>query len=264
VSPADLAIAFATAVVAGAINSVAGGGTLLTYPTLNLYLHLPSKMANATNTMALWPAALAGAWGFRETRPPSKKIVAIFVLISAVGAMAGAKLLQSTPESQFKVLVPWLILMAAMLLLLQGPINRLFGVGTATEGPPQEHRSKLAWAVAFFFQFFVGVYGGYFGAGIGIIMLAALSFMHVGDIYHMNFLKNFGALAINFSAALLLGIWGMVDWPLAVVMCLGALIGGHFGAGYAKKIGPQRLRAAISMVGLAIAVYMIIKQFSAT
>lgn len=254
-----LAIAFVAAFMAGAINSVAGGGTLITYSTLNLLLDLPSKAANATNTMALWPASLAGTLGFRKTRPPSPKIVASFVITSAFGGATGAALLRQTSESQFKIIVPWLILMAALLFLLQGTIAKKLGIGESKEGDPQ--RSNSTWALVLVFQFFVGVYGGYFGAGIGIIMLAALSYMRVGDIYHMSFLKNFSALAINCTAAGLLGLWGMVDWPIAGIMACGALLGGFFGTGVAKRIGAERMRTAISVIGMLIAGYMMYNQF---
>lgn len=242
--------------MAGAINSVAGGGTLITFTTLSEIIGLPSKVANATNTMALWPASLAGTWGFRKTHPPSRKIIAGFVITSALGGVAGAALLRQTSESQFRIIVPWLILMAAVLFLMQGQIAKR--LGEDPHDAPQ--RSKFTWAFVLVFQFFVGVYGGYFGAGIGIIMLAALSYMRVGDIYHMSFLKNFGALAINCAAALLLGIWGLVDWPVAGIMASGALLGGICGSGLARKIGAQNLRTAISIVGMLIAGYMLYQQ----
>ena len=257
-----LLLVFLSAVVAGAINSVAGGGTLITFPTLTEFIGLPSKVANATNTMALWPAALAGVWGFRKTHPPSRKLIASFVITSALGGVTGAALLRQTSESQFKVIVPWLILMAAVLFLFQGHIAKRLGLADAhADATDAPQRSGSTWALALFFQFFVGVYGGYFGAGIGIIMLATLSYMRVGDIYHMNFLKNFGALAVNCAAALLLGIWGLVNWPIAGIMCGGALLGGLCGSGIAKKIGAQNLRTAISIVGMIIAGYMMYKQF---
>lgn len=248
--------------MAGAINSVAGGGTLITFTTLSELIGLPAKVANATNSMALWPASLAGTWGFRKTHPPSRKVIASFVITSALGGMTGAALLKKTSETQFKIIVPWLILMAAVLFLMQGHIARRLGLGEHSEqsGEAQPQRSAKTWFVALLFQFCVGIYGGYFGAGIGIIMLAALSYMRVGDIYHMNFLKNFGALAVNCAAAALLGIWGMVDWPIAGIMASGALLGGLCGSGFAKKIGAQNLRTAISIVGMLIAGYMLFQQ----
>lgn len=257
-----LLFVFLSSVVAGAINSVAGGGTLLTFPTLTELIGLPSKVANATNTMALWPGSLAGVWGFRQTHPPSRKVIVSFVITSALGAIVGAALLRQTSENQFKAIVPWLILMAALLFLFQGQIAKRLGFAEAKpESGDAPQWSGLTWTLALFFQFLVGIYGGYFGAGIGIIMLAALGCMRMGDIYQMNFLKNFGALAVNFTAAVLLGVWGMVDWPIAGIMCAGSLLGGFCGAGVAKKIGAQNLRTAISIYGFLIAGYMFFKQF---
>jgi uncharacterized protein len=123
--------------------------------------------------------------------------------------------------------------------------------------PPSGFRK----AAPFMFQFFVGVYGGYFGAGIGIIMLAALALMRIGDIYHMSFLKNIGAFFINGSAILILGAGGLVNWPIAGMMACGSLIGGYAGAGLAKKAGPKRLRFAISTVGFLIAANMFYRMY---
>ena len=254
-------LAFIAAVVAGAINSVAGGGTLLTYPTLFFAAGLPGKIANATNTMALWPASLAGAWGFRHTVPATRKTVLVFGAVSALGAITGAVLLKCTAESQFDAIVPWLILAAALLFLLQEQIMRRAGLNAeATDGAePIRHEGFPLPALVF--QFFVGVYGGYFGAGIGIIMLAAMTVMKVGGIYQMSFLKNLGALCINGAATVLFGAWGIVDWRYALLMASGALLGGYCGAGLAKKIGPRALRNAISAIGFIIAAVMIFRQF---
>ena len=250
-------IAFAAASVAGAVNSVAGGGTLITFPTL-LWLGVPPVNANATNTMALWPAALAGAWGFRETKPASKKLLILFAFVSLAGGASGAYLLTLTNNEQFKAIVPWLILMAAVLFLAQDNLAFL-KPAPQTETPPVAAEQPML--MALIFQYFVAVYGGYFGAGIGIIMLAALAVMRVGDIYQMNFMKNIGALCVNLSASLVLGIWGLVDWPMALAMAAGALLGGFFGADAAKAIGPRRLRTAISSMAFLIAGYMLFRQF---
>lgn len=259
------AIAFGAAVAAGGINAIAGGGTLITYPTLNLLIGLPGKMANATNTMALWPASLVAAHGFKQAVPFSRSTVLAFCATSAFGALTGATLLKYTAEAQYEQIVPWLILMAAMLFLLQESILRNLSKNTNPtpkespgDEPNMESRNGHSVAAALVFQFFVGVYGGYFGAGIGIIMLAALSFVKAGDIYQMSYLKNLGAMCINGLATILFGAWGMVEWRYAIVMASGAMLGGFLGTVFGKKIGPKALRLIISLIGCAIALKMLL------
>jgi len=248
------------------INSVAGGGTLLTYPTLFYVIKLDAIVANTTNTMALWPASLAGAWGFRTHAPQSRALVLSFSVASALGGITGAILLKHTQAKQFEAIVPWLILMAAVLFLAQERIVGALSEATsadadhpAADNNPGETRANLPIS-ALIFQFAVGIYGGYFGAGIGIIMLGALSMLKLGDIYQLSFLKNLGALCINVAATVLFSAWGLVDWRYAVVMAVSAMLGGYAGAGFAKKIGARRLRMAVSIVGFAIEARMLIQQ----
>jgi uncharacterized protein len=250
-------LTFVAGILAGAINSVAGGGTLISFTILYQVLGLQAKVANATNTMGLWPASLAGAWGFRKTVPADKKLVVQFTLISILGGIAGAFLLVFTAEQVFKKIVPWLILMAAMLFILQEHISKFF----EKKGHAAEESGKRSLLFPLLFQFFVGVYGGYFGAGIGIIMLGALSLMQVGNIYEISFLKNVGALVINGSAVVVLGTKGLVQADLAAVMAAGSIVGGLCGSGLGKKIGPRNMRRAISVIGVIIAGYMIYEQF---
>ena len=247
------ALAFAAALLAGAINSVAGGGTLITFSTL-VFLGLDPKAANATNTVALWPASVAGALGFRREHAASRSLLRGFAAVSVAGAVCGALLLKYTPPGEFKAIVPWLILLAAVLFLTQEMILRR--VGPAADEPP----APRGLATPLIFQFCVGLYGGYFGAGIGILMLAVLSVMRAGDIYQMNFLKNTGALLINGVAALLFILWGMVAWPTALAMAAGATLGGYSGAGIARKIGARALRTTVSIIGLLIAGCMLFQQ----
>ena len=257
-SPSDYAIVFFTAAISGAINSVAGGGTLLTYPVLVTVIHLDEKVANATNTMALWPASVAGALTFRKHLEDIRHLALPFCIISAVGGAVGCILLNYTPTSVFKAVVPWLILMAALLFIGHEPVMKRLGIRPLPEGETPTY-SPRAWNILLFAQFLVSVYGGYFGAGIGIMMLASLSIMRFGDLYRVNALKNLAAFLINVFAACLFGIMGLVAWKVAGVMAVGATCGALFGAGAAKAIGPRNLRLVISILGFVVAGYYVYK-----
>jgi uncharacterized protein len=261
-TPATAALAFGAAIVAGAINAVAGGGTLLTYTTLFYVVGLPGKIANATNTMALLPASFAGTLGFRNTVPKPRSLVVWFCVSSILGGITGAYFLMITNEKLFEQIVPWLIICAAVMVILQERIVKALGLDKGEDDVSPPPRGIFRRAAPFLFQFVVGIYGGYFGAGIGIIMLAALALMRIGDIYHMSFLKNIGAFCINGSAILVLGIGGLVNWKIAGMMAVGSLVGGYVGANLAKRAGPKKLRLAISIVGFLIAGNMLYNMYA--
>jgi uncharacterized membrane protein YfcA len=237
--------AFASAFAAGAINSVAGGGTLLTFPTL-VWLGLNSVAANATSTVAIWPGSLGSMWGYRkELRTADRKMVAL-TAPSLAGGLAGALLLRYTPPSIFDALVPFLILFATLLFMVQEAVQRIFNTGET------RHASARWLGGAIVFQFFVALYGGYFGAGIGILMLAALSILGLTDIHQMNGLKNFFALCINGIAAVYFIFARMVEWPYVLIMVAGAIAGGVGGAGLARKMGRTMVRRVVIGIGFAM------------
>lgn len=238
--------AFASAFAAGAINSVAGGGTLLSFPTL-IWLGLNSVAANATSTVAIWPGSLGGMWGYRqELRTADRRMLALTVP-SLAGGIIGALLLRFTPPSIFDAVVPFLILFATVLFMVQETVQRVFKTGTM----------GLGGAIAF--QFLVALYGGYFGAGIGILMLAALSILGLTDIHQMNGLKNFFALCINGVAAIYFMAAHMVEWPYVLVMAIGSIAGGYGGAGLARKMGRTAVRRVVVGIGFAMAVSLFVK-----
>src|ERR1700735_954931 len=251
-TPLDLphaAGAFAAAFVAGAINSVAGGGTLVSFPTL-IWLGLDSVTANATSTVAIWPGTVGSMGGYRrELRAAEPRFLALIVP-SLTGGIAGAGLLRLTPSAGFDRLVEFLILFAALLFMAQEPIQRKLKTSGA------EARSSSAWLVgAMLFQLGVGLYGGYFGAGIGILMLAALSILGLKDIHEMNALKVILGGTINGIAAVYFVVAGMVNWQYVLIMVAGALAGGYFGAGAARKAGAKAVRKTVIFIGLGMAVY---------
>jgi uncharacterized membrane protein YfcA len=253
-SPIHLAAAFGAAFVAGTINSVAGGGTLVSFPTL-VWLGLPSVTANATNTVAIWPGSLGGMWGYRrELRQAEPRMFAL-VAPSLIGGLLGALLLRWTPPAIFDKLVPFLILLATLLFMVQEPIQRKLNTAGS-----MAHRSPRWMAGAIAFQFLVALYGGYFGAGIGILMLAALSILGQTDIHQMNGMKNLFALCINGVAAIYF-IWAkMIYWPDAVLMAVAAVIGGYACAGVARRLGRTAIRRIVIAIGFGMAVSLLLKR----
>ena len=226
---------------------------------------MPAREANATNTVGLLPAAFMGARGFNTggTKTAIAHGMWKFYVVSMVGGGVGSVLLRYTSNASFKAIVPWLIMMAAIIFLFTDTISAYLlklRVHEAADKPQPDAPFSPNFKVLFF-QFFVAVYGGYFGAGIGIMMLAALSLMRAGDIYRMNFLKNLGAFVIISLASMVFIGKGLVDWPIALSMALGAVLGGWGGAGIAKKIGPRWARRIVSMVGIAMSIWMMIEHF---
>ena len=252
-------LVFATAAVSGAINSVAGGGTLLTYPVL-VSVGLDARIANATNTMALWPASAAAAWSFRSSLTNIQKWAVPFSVVSACGGAVGAVLLRITPTSIFESIVPWLILMAAVLFITYEHLMKRLGISPAGDDHIPDY-TPMQWNGLMLAQFMVSVYGGYFGAGIGILMLATLGIMRFGGLFRINALKNVAAFLINAIAAVLFACLGLVEWRVSVVMAIGAIVGALLGAGVAKKIGPKALRIVISLLGFGLATYYMLKNF---
>jgi uncharacterized membrane protein YfcA len=252
--PLHAAGAIAAAFLAGAINSVAGGGTLLSFPTL-IWLGLDSITANATSTVAIWPGTVGSAWGYRRELKNVESRFMAMIAPSLLGGILGAILLRLTPSSIFDRLVPFLILFATLLFMAQEPVQRLLKTGDAAT------RRSTGWFVGgLLFQFGVGLYGGYFGAGIGILMLAALSVLGLNDIHEMNSLKVVLGGSVNGIAAVYF-IWArMVYWPYVVMMAIAAILGGYLGAGTARKMGRATVRRIVILIGLGMAVSLFVKR----
>ena len=242
-------IVFLAAFCAGMINSVAGGGTLVTFPTL-VWIGRDPILANVTNAVALWPGSLSAMVGYRRELGDSRRWMMLLGAPSIAGGLLGAYLLLRTPSRTFAAIVPHLILFATVLFALQESITRLVGA----DGHAHRHPSRAWWIGAAAFQFCVAVYGGYFGAGIGILMLAALGLLGLTDIHRMNGLKNFFAMCINLIAAAYFVMWGTVSWSDAVVMAVGAIAGGYFGAGLARRLGRRFVRRTVVVIGVTMAV----------
>jgi uncharacterized membrane protein YfcA len=246
---------FGSAMLAGMINSIAGGGTLITFPTL-VWVGLSEKIANATSTVALVPGAWSSLWGYRDEMRNTPHRFFVLVIPSLIGGILGAVLLKWTPPTIFAALVPFLVLFATLLFMVQEPVQRWLRTSEATH-----HPVTTRWLVgAAFYQFLVAVYGGYFGAGIGILMLAVLGLMGLSNIHQMNGLKNIFGSMINSVAAIYFIIVGLVDWPAALIMMAGAIIGGYGAAGLARKLGQKFVRRAVIVIGFAMTISLLFKR----
>ena len=242
-------LVFVAALVGGAVNSIAGGGTLITFPAI-VWLGVPPISANATSTVALWPGSFGSMWAYRDELIGARTWLIWFSAPSIAGSVVGAQLLLHTAPDRFDHIVPFLVLGATLLFLLQQPLRRRL-VRRTPEEEEQDGRSVLprpsGWLIGG--QFAVAVYGGYFGAGIGILMLAALGAMGLTNIHRMNGLKNWGARCINAIAAITFVLSGIVTWPVAIAMAAGGLAGGYGGARLALRVGQQRVRRAVIAIG---------------
>jgi uncharacterized membrane protein YfcA len=259
VATVRLLVAAGAAFLAGIVNSVAGGGTLLTFPAL-IAAGLSPLVANATSTVALLPATLSSMVGYRDELAGAKRWAVALALPSLVGGGLGALLLLHTSNATFDRVVPWLVLGATTLFTLQRPLLRWI---RGPDAKPKSHtelelRSPAPALLAA--QFAVGVYGGYFGAGIGILMLASLGFMGFTNIHRMNGLKNWGAFCMNLVAAATFAFSGIVSWSVAVSMAAGSIAGGYVGARTAQRVPAGAVRGVVVAVGLASGVWLAIRR----
>jgi len=258
--PTTLLTLAASAFGAGALNSIAGGGTLLTFPAL--FAVIGPAAANVTSTIALLPGSLAGAWGYRRELAGARRFLLQMLPPSLAGGLCGSLLMVAYPED-FGRLVPWLILTAATLFTLQQPINRALRKRRADDTPhPPATGVKLAVLIGF--QFLTATYGGYFGAGIGILMLTSLGFMNLGDIHRVNAVKTVLASAINFvTVAVFLAADALqsdpsarlIHWEYAGLMAVAAVAGGYLGARVARRLPAAAVRWTVVAIGFTLTAY---------
>ncbi|HUY14224.1 MAG TPA: sulfite exporter TauE/SafE family protein [Terriglobia bacterium] len=247
----DAILLFLAALAAGVLNSVAGGGTFFSFPAL-LFCGVPPIPANATNTVALWPGTMASAGAYRKKLPRNARMLVPLILASVAGGFFGAHLLLRTPPRTFMRLVPFLFLGATLLFA--------FGKKLIRRGPHVEKQRKPSWLTlsgVTLVQFFIAVYGGYFGGGMGILMLSFLTFLPLGDIHATNGVKALLASSANGAAIVTFIVARIVFWPQAVLMLFGAALGGYGGAHFAQKINPARVRTFVVCVGFAMSFYFL-------
>jgi uncharacterized membrane protein YfcA len=234
-----------SALVAGGVNAIAGGGTLLTFPSLLLFLG--PVFANATSTAALLPGSLASAWGYREEVARTRHHLIRLLPPSFLGGIIGSLLVIRLPERVFAGAVPWLLAGASVLLLFQPLLARWMGAH------PHRPATGAMLVTVICFQFLVGIYGGYFGAGIGILMLSSLAFMGIPDIHEMNAVKNILAATMNGISAVIFAVSGVIVWKYALLMAITAIAGGYFGARIARRMNRGLVRAIVVAIGFLVA-----------
>jgi uncharacterized membrane protein YfcA len=246
----DYLAIFLGGLCAGILNSVAGGGTLVSYPIL-LWAGRDPVVANATNALALWPGALAGAWGFRReiTRLPG--LVRFLVPAAALGGLAGGWLLLATPSKVFASFAPYLILFATALLAAKSVLTRLGGKSTTA-------RTRSQALVLFAVQFAISVYGGYFGGVMGILMLAALGIYGVSGFHERNAIKNILSATTNGLASIFFAAAGAIRWGDGLVLGAGAVMGGLVGASVGRQLSSRTLEMAAIVVGLVATASLIL------
>jgi uncharacterized membrane protein YfcA len=244
---------FSAGLVAGVVNAIVGGGTLLTFPAL-LFSGMPAVRANATNTIGVLPGVISSQWAYRRELASQTRWFWRFLPPSLIGGLLGAFLLLHTEEALFRDLVPYLILFATVLFTFSGPISRRLQVE-----PQKVEKSRHAVAAGIIFQFCVGIYGGYFGAGIGILMLAALSMLGQKDIHEMNALRVSLGVATNALAAVYFIVSGLISWTEAGLVAAGTMAGGYVGPSVARAIGQKAVRIAVSALGFLVGIYFLLK-----
>lgn len=258
---ADAWPVIAAGFVAAVMNSVAGGGTMVTFPAL-LAAGLPPVLANTTSTVALFAGMPGGVWACRRQLADLKPWLWPLGLATFVGGALGGVLLLWLPAAVFEAIVPWLVLLATGLFLVNGPLQAWIRRRAARAQPGVEPAAEparpSAWGVAF--QTLVGVYGGYFGAGMGIMMLAGLGLLGLRDLRRMNALKLFLALVANVVCVVWFIAQGAVHWPLALCLLAGSVPGYWVGTHFAQRIPQPVVRALVVVIGVAIAVHLFWKR----
>lgn len=250
---ANLLILGLAAVGAGAVNAIAGGGTLITFPTM-IAMGVPAVESNVTNTVSLFPGYLGGTLAQRGDLAGQGKRLRLLAPVGIVGGLVGGILLTLSGEAIFRALVPWLIILASTLLLLQDRIRRLV---VQRLRKPEETHTNEAWSIAP--VFLASIYGGYFGAGLSVILVAVLGLVIHDNLTRINALKQAIALCVNLAAAIFFVFSGKVVWIAVPVMMIGALLGGVLGGKVASRIKASTLRAVVVTIGFIVGIIYLIR-----
>ena len=252
-SPVEGVVLFCAGVTAGAINSVAGGGSLVSYPVLTLGFGIEGRIANATNAVGLFPGSFASALGFRDHLEKTGIYIKKLLIPTILGSILGAWLLLNTSEVAFKIIIPFLILLASVLLWFQPKVKAMLA---------NHHKQIVGTGVGMFLQFLVATYGGYFGAGMGIMMLASFALYMEGTMHELNGVKSMLGTIINLVASIVFVIKRMVLFPVAIVLILGGIVGGYCAARMSLKVDPDKLRVGIAVYGFIMTAYFFYKIFA--
>ncbi len=257
-TPLDMLLIGAGGFAAGAVNSMAGGGTFFSFPAM-LAVGLPPVVANASNSVALWPGSLTGAWAYRLELARYKRYLLPMGIASFIGGAAGGLLLLAAGDARFAALIPWLLAFATLLFAfspqLSSALRRMRPPPAAGTAAGNGAGSPAGWLV----QFLVSIYGGFFGAGMGILMMASLAIGGHEDVQHINALKNLLSAVIYSITVMTFIIAGAVSWPHTLIMVVTASLGGYWGASVARKIRGPWLRRMVILVGSGLTAYYFYK-----
>lgn len=257
-TPDQLLIVALAAVAAGFVNAIAGGGSLISFPALTA-VGMPVVMANVTNTVALLPGYGGAALGQRRDLRGQRRRIWLLLPASVLGGLLGASLLLISSDALFSRLVPWLILLGTGLLALQKPLRRwLIGRNLPPGSSVQPAlRQEILCAAA---VFLAAIYGGYFGAGLSVILLAVLALLLSESLTRLNGLKQVLSLQVNLAAALLFLFSPQINWGAALVMAGGSMLGGALGGRLASRVSPERLRSLVMILGVVLAVVFFLRR----
>lgn len=244
----ELSLLASASIIAGIINSIAGGGSFLTFPAL-VFTGVPTIAANATSAVAVFPGYLSGALGFaKELKECPKSKFLLLITLSIMGGIGGSLLLLITPASVFSYIIPWLLGFATLLFAFGDFVARWAKKNSNSNG----FLGNLTTLI-------VCIYGGYFNGGLGIILLALFSTLGMRDIHLMNGLKNIMSFALSAASVVTFAIAGIVFWQQAIIMMIAATIGGYFGVVVARKLSKDTIRMTIVIIGLIMTVIFGIK-----
>jgi uncharacterized protein len=242
-------------VLAGMLNALVGGGTFISFPAL-MFAGISPVSANATNTFALWPSGAASAVAYRRDFAQSRSLILVFSCASLAGGAVGGLLLLHTSERLFARLVPWLLLFATAVFTLGPRLRAQDEKSVRTTAAPAV---MVAWGMV---QLAVSIYGGYFGGGMGIMMLAAWSLLGLGNIHAMNALRSLLSALINGAAAVAFIASGVIAWRAGILMAVSATAAGYFGAAWARKLDPKRVRLAVVAIAWGITLYFFARTYA--
>ncbi|HKN71160.1 MAG TPA: sulfite exporter TauE/SafE family protein [Terriglobales bacterium] len=241
--------------VAGSLNALAGGGSFVSFPAL-LFVRVPAVEANATNTVALWPGLAASTFAYLKRLNAPLRVLVPLLVTSLGGGWVGALLLLNTPQRTFLHLIPWLLLSGTLLFTFGNSIRAMVGKTAVIDD--LGGISGKAIALGSIAEFLIAVYGGYFGAGLGFILMGMLAMMGMRDIHAMAAIRTLLSVAVNAAAVVTFIVARAVLWPQCVVMIAGSLVGGYFAAHFAQKADPQKVRGVVIAIGFAMTAYFFV------
>jgi len=249
VTAAEALLLVAAGLAAGGVNAVAGGGSLVSFPAL-LAIGLPPLAANVTNSVAVWPGYVGTSWGYRDLLRPQRSRLTVLTPAALLGAVLGCLLLLVTSEEAFTRVVPYLVILGALLLAVQGRVTERVRQWPGAGGDVRSPLLHVGLVVA-------AAYGAYFGGGLGVVLLVVLGLFVADDLQRLNALKSLLSLVINAVALVVFALFGPVDWVSVAVLSPSTLVGGYVGAHVAQRLSPGLLRAVVVVLGIGVGVALL-------